>query len=311
MNGPTADFITSTLSGAIAADATTITIGTGVSIPSTNGALQIDYDSTEAVGEADGPETITYATYNTATGVLGGVTRGAAGTTGVTHQNGASVSCGPTSLYFQIDASWNSIIVGPTKGTGQTLVFAGIDLTGVLAIGDKIKYTDTTVKFGYITAISFSTDTTITITGGSDYTLVADPTSGTFYYSKSSSPVGFPQWFNYTPTYVGFSAAPATIARFNVTGRLVNLNIRAKADGTSNANNFTITPPILAPALADQAYSAQLGVSVNNGSQTTSRDIAYYEPSASQVIQLALNGSTTGWATSNGKRATFQMFYEI
>lgn len=91
---PTADFVTSTLSGALAAGATTATIGTGLSLPATNGVLHIDYDSTTAVGSENGPETVTYATYTTATGALAGLVRGAAGTTDVAHANGATVSAG-------------------------------------------------------------------------------------------------------------------------------------------------------------------------------------------------------------------------
>ena len=97
---PTSDFVTSTLSGAIAAGDATATIGTGLDIPATNGILQIDYDSSIAVGSDDGPETIAYATYTSATGALAGMTRGLNGTTGVAHANGAKVQCGFSVSYF-------------------------------------------------------------------------------------------------------------------------------------------------------------------------------------------------------------------
>ena len=96
---PSSDFVSSSLNGAFAAGATTATIGTGLSIPATNSFLQIDYDSTTAVGSDNGPETIFYATYTTGTGALGGILRGQAGTdngtsgNGVAHANGAKVQC--------------------------------------------------------------------------------------------------------------------------------------------------------------------------------------------------------------------------
>lgn len=90
----TADFVTSTLDGALAAGATTATIDSGLDLPATNGVLHIDYDSTTAVGSDNGPETITYATYTSGTGALAGITRGVAGTTDVAHANGATVSAG-------------------------------------------------------------------------------------------------------------------------------------------------------------------------------------------------------------------------
>jgi len=63
---------------------------------------------------------------------------------------------------------------------------------------DKIKLTQTTVKYFYIVGV---TDTVLTITGGSDYTLV-DTAITSPYYSKISNPQGFPHWFNITaPTF--------------------------------------------------------------------------------------------------------------
>lgn len=97
---PTSDFQTSTLSGAIAAADDTATIGTGLDLPATNGILQIDYDSTTALGADNGPETIAYATYTTGTGALAGMTRGLNGTTGVAHANGAKVQCGVSASWF-------------------------------------------------------------------------------------------------------------------------------------------------------------------------------------------------------------------
>jgi hypothetical protein len=91
---PVGDFVTSTLSGALAAGATTATIASGLSLPATNGILHINYDSTVAVGTDEGPETIQYATYTTATGALAGITRGLGGTTDVAHANGSTVSAG-------------------------------------------------------------------------------------------------------------------------------------------------------------------------------------------------------------------------
>mgnify|MGYP000988083254 FL=1 len=97
---PTSDFVTSTLSGALVAGEATATIGASLDLPATNGILQIDYDSVIAVGLDDGPETISYATYTSATGALAGMTRGLNGTTGVAHANGAKVQCGFSVSYF-------------------------------------------------------------------------------------------------------------------------------------------------------------------------------------------------------------------
>ena len=97
----TGDFVTTVIStgSQLSAGGTSMTIGTGLTLPATNGVLQIDYDSTEALGAASGPETVSYATYTSGTGAVAGMTRGLAGTTGVTHENGASVQCAPSAAY--------------------------------------------------------------------------------------------------------------------------------------------------------------------------------------------------------------------
>lgn len=66
------------------------------------------------------------------------------------------------------------------------------DLTGVIGKGDKIQLTQTTVKYFIVTAISYGApNTTITLYGGTDYTLANAAISAT-YYSHDRSPFGFP-----------------------------------------------------------------------------------------------------------------------
>ena len=101
LSRPESDFVSSSLSGALAAATTTMTIGTGLSIPATNSYLQIDYDSTTAVGSDNGPETVFYATYTTGTGAIAGMVRGQAGTADVAHANGAKVQMGASAKFYE------------------------------------------------------------------------------------------------------------------------------------------------------------------------------------------------------------------
>lgn len=94
---------------------------------------------------------------------------------------------------------WKSYTtVTPTTGTfdapSYPIVFAGVDLTTTLYPGMKVKITQSTVKYFIITKVSFSTDTTVTLYGGTDYSLVASGTTAisAFSYSVSKSPSGFP-----------------------------------------------------------------------------------------------------------------------
>lgn len=72
-----------------------------------------------------------------------------------------------------------------------TFTVAGVDLTTKYQSGMRVKLTQTTAKYFIITKVAFSTDTTITIYGGTDYDL-ANAAITNPYYSPVKAPFGFP-----------------------------------------------------------------------------------------------------------------------
>jgi len=107
--------------------------------------------------------------------------------------------------------------------------------------GDKIKLTQTTVKYFSIIGVA---DTVLTVTGGSDYS-VADAAITDMYYSHEATPIGFPTYFNYTPTVTASSGTLTTTsasAKFTVvngfcmiTGSTTITN-KGTASGTLNTS---------------------------------------------------------------------------
>ena len=97
--------------------------------------------------------------------------------------------------------------------------------------GDKVRLTqDSTTKYFYITSVA---DTTITVTGGSDYSVANSPISVPCT-SKAISPEGFPDWFNWSPSKSGITVGNGSlITRFSVKGRTVNFFIRFELGSTS------------------------------------------------------------------------------
>lgn len=94
---------------------------------------------------------------------------------------------------------WTSYTtVTPTTGTLDSpsfeIVFSGVDLTSVIYPGMRVKITQSTVKFFIVTKIAFSTNTTVTLYGGTDYSLVASGTTAisAFSYSSAKIPAAFP-----------------------------------------------------------------------------------------------------------------------
>lgn len=115
---------------------------------------------------------------------------------------------GTTISFLGTSATRQSIIDLPDMKTGwistnETWTYASADSptftftisgdkTGKYSVGMKLRLTQTTTKYFIITAISYSSpNTTITVYGGTDYTL-ANATITNPYYSVHKSPYGFP-----------------------------------------------------------------------------------------------------------------------
>jgi len=139
-----------------------------------------------------------------------------------------------------------------TFASSTTFTIAGVDKTSIYTRNTKIKLTQSaTVKYFVVTGSTFSTDTTVTITGGTSYTFTNNAVTQN-YYSTAASPLGYPQSFAFTPTFTGFSANPSAFScAFQVVGDLVMFLYASGTAGTSNATTFTMTLPI-APSLGER-----------------------------------------------------------
>lgn len=119
---------------------------------------------------------------------------------------GIDSSAVTTSHDYKLSSVTGTTKASPTDGwipAGETWVYAsaddptftftiaGVDLTTKYYAGMKIKLTQTTAKYFIITKVAFSTDTTITIYGGTDYDLANAAITSPFY-STSRSPAAFP-----------------------------------------------------------------------------------------------------------------------
>ena len=94
------------------------------------------------------------------------------------------------------------------------------------AVGDRIKWTQTTVKYGVITEVA---DTLLTIAVNTDY-VVTNAAITNNYYSHEASPIGYPHWFNYSPTLVWTagtapSGSPSVYNKFKIDGSSCTVDI--------------------------------------------------------------------------------------
>ena len=233
---------------------------------------------------------------------------------GTTAFTGLTVT-GSTSLTgtLTISGTWDGWIGANetwTYASATTFTISG-DLSGKYQKGDKIKLTQTTAKYFYILSATHAAGTTtVTVNGGSDYSL-ANAAITLPFYSRSDVPFGFPDWFNWTPTLVGFSADPANaVYQFTLKGKVCTVTVRQGTAGTSNATNFTITTPIAAATVSNHTWGNTFWAGTDNGVALTAAGRAIIA-SAGTVITLGLDISGAAWTNANGKAASFTIIYQI
>ncbi len=231
---------------------------------------------------------------------------GPTGATGPTGPTGPTGAAGSGSVDGWTDPSETWTYVSATTFT------VAADVTAKYSKGDKIKLTQTTVKYFYITGVSAFGGgvTTITVNGGTDYTL-ANAAITANYYSKEQTPNGFPQWFNYAITFTGFSANPTVgKARFTIAGTQCTIVRALSAVGTSNATGYTETIPVASVNQANQFWHA-FGRCFNNSAYvaTPAMGVVFWN---SATLTFNLSGATANFTNTGTKMVEyFTLTYEI
>lgn len=200
-----------------------------------------------------------------------------------------------------INNGWISINDTLTYASATTITVPS-GATNKYAKGDRLKITqDGGIKYFYIIGVA---DTLLTITAGSSYTLTS--TAITLpYYSKDTSPSGFPSVFGFVSAYTGFSANPNINFVFNIIGTMVKCNLVTYAVGTSNSSLFTMT----LPAVSVGEYVTNLCIVTDNG---TKLPTGYYQiDPSSNIIQFFKDVNKTGFTASGQKSCEVIFFYSI
>ena len=181
------------------------------------------------------------------------------------------------------------------------------DVTANIKKGTYLKFTQTTVKYGTVGAISVAGGTTtITLITNTDYTLANAAISAT-YYSNIVFPAGFPVVFNYDPEPIGWSVVPVTnvLFQYYTIGNLQFINITDAADGgTSNATNLLFSAPV---TYTNVAGGAMLTAMDNSALLTTAARVTTGSTGFNRVISCQTNMANGTWTASGAKRVTFQI----
>ena len=181
-----------------------------------------------------------------------------------------------------------------------TITFAAVDLTSTMSVGMRVKLTDSTVKYFIITAIAFSTNTVVTLYGGTDYTLSGGALSS-FNYSSMKAPLGFPLSPTKWTVEVSDSSARSQASAVNGTWYNIPVGAISFPIGIWNVSYQAIMGTTLASGVnaaeyitlstannseSDVDFTTLIGLTVPTGS------IALYCSVVKQKI-LSLAGKTT------------------
>ncbi len=199
---------------------------------------------------------------------------------------------------------WVSIPDSWSYASASTITVPS-DATLRYAKGDRVRLTqDATVKYFYVVGVASTTLTVVGTTG----TTVANSAISAISFSKSVSPAGFSPTFDYSTTHTGFSANPTYLYKYRIVGNRCTIDYVATANGTSNANTYTVTLPVTAATIASFVWQ-ETGVGYDNG--VYEGNILVNIGSAGTTAALTRASGATAWTTSGSKGATFHITYDF
>lgn len=145
---------------------------------------------------------------------------------------------------------WLSSNATWTYVSASSLTISG-DVTAFIKKGTKLKFTQTTVKyFVVLTSTYVAPNTTITVAINTSYT-IANAAISAKYSSNFDNPAGFPQRFNFTPTWGGltagngtYSSAVYTLTRERCFGFVEFVLGTTSSVTATNPNPVTINVPV-------------------------------------------------------------------
>lgn len=165
--------------------------------------------------------------------------------------------------------------------------------------GDRIKWTQTTVKYGVIVAVA---DTVLTIAVNTDYT-VANAAITANYYSHQANPLGYPGSFTYTVNATsGWTTTVSCTYKYTVLGNVCFIYSDGDftAGGTSNSATIVVPLPM---SCSTSVYGAISAYGRDNGSNVT--NIMYAEVTGSAMTFY--KGFFQTAFTTSGTKVVFGM----
>lgn len=168
--------------------------------------------------------------------------------------------------------------------------------------GDRIKWTQTTVKYGVIVAVA---DTLLTIAPNDTYAVTNAAISAN-YYSHQANPLGYPGTFTYTVNCVsGWTTTIQAVWIYSIVGTTLSVVKLSAANGTSNATSVVIPLPV-------QSITATYGLATGYGKDNTADLTAPIsgETATSQTNLTVWKGFYSNPFTTSGSKQIYNLPFQ-
>lgn len=182
------------------------------------------------------------------------------------------------------------------------------DYTGIFTKGTRVKWTQTTMKYGVVAYSLYSGGTTtVSLVVNTDYTVTNAAITAT-YYSRLESPLGWPGWFNYNAQPQGWGTSPhaSAVYRYSISPTTVIVALYTPNPG---ATSTTTLINFVGPVPSASYFYSTWGQAQDNGVQLTTPGRIWIG-ATSPVIAANKDATTGTWTAALAKRVSFTLIYQ-
>lgn len=210
------------------------------------------------------------------------------------------------------DDGWTTSTDTWVYASASTFTIAGVDRTTIYRKGTRIRFKQGgSFKYAVVVSSTFSTNTTVTIAVNTDYT-IANAAITDNAYSYQVNPLGYPGWFNWTPTLsasgsMTFTSTTVTQAKFNIIGSVCHIKIYCSGTtGGSGSQRILFTLPV---NILSTDNNIEPGAACAISDSTAS--VGYIGGSGvGPGVMAALKSDNSNWGLGSGRRFTAVFSYD-
>lgn len=199
------------------------------------------------------------------------------------------------------DLGWASAGETWVYASATTFTVAGVDVTDKYPVGTKIRLKQGgSYKYFYIVTRVFSTNTTITVAAGSDYSLANSAITDN-YFSYAAVATGFPGWFAFTPSWTNLTVGNGTnSSRFAMEGKTVRFRIGFIFGNTSSCGTAPrVSLPVATSATLGDSDILARGTIIDQGSAYYDGELMWATTTAADLYMMLVNSSYTSKVNPN------------